>query len=113
MRRVAANRVYINNKEFYNNHIIELFDSYVVNHFPLQSELAMTEWLGGIIMLTNASEVDTSSVYSVEDFYRKAEESDSHTKYLKAYHIYGVDIQSGKFKENSMIVKLTCSSSEF
>lgn len=113
MRRIAANRVYFNNEEFYKNHIIELFGSNVVNHFSLQSELAMTEWLGGIIMLTNASELDTSGLNSVEEFYHRAEKSQSRTKSLKAYHIRGVDMLSGKFLPNSHIEKLECPSSEF
>ena len=51
MRRVAASRVYINEKEFRNNHVVELFEHLVVNHYPLEGELPMTEWLGGTIII--------------------------------------------------------------
>ena len=51
MRRVAASRVFINEKEFHNNHVVELFEHLVVNHYPLEGELPMTEWLGGTIII--------------------------------------------------------------
>ena len=51
MRRVAASKVYINEKEFHNNHVVELFEHLVVNHYPLEGELPMTEWLGGTIII--------------------------------------------------------------
>lgn len=53
MRRVAASRVFINEKEFHNNHVVELFNHLVMNHYPLTEELPMTEWLGGTIILRN------------------------------------------------------------
>lgn len=51
MRRVAASRVFINEKEFHNNHVVELLEHSVVRHYPLREELPMTEWLGGTIII--------------------------------------------------------------
>lgn len=51
MRKVAASRVFINEKEFHNNYIVELFEHHVVNTYPLETELPMTEWLGGTIII--------------------------------------------------------------
>lgn len=51
MRRVAASRVYLNEKEFHTNYVVELFDHLLVNHYPLEGEIAMTEWLGGTIVI--------------------------------------------------------------
>ncbi len=51
MRRVAALRVYINEKEFRTNHVVELYDHLVVNLYPLEGEIPMTEWLGGTIII--------------------------------------------------------------
>lgn len=50
MRRVAASRVFINEKEF-RNHVVELYDHLLVNHYPLEGEIPMTEWLGGTIII--------------------------------------------------------------
>ena len=64
MRRVAASRVYINEKEFHNNHVVELFEHLVVNHYPLEEELPMTEWLGGTIIIRGREAYHTPLVLS-------------------------------------------------
>lgn len=64
MRRVAASRVYINEKEFHNNYVVELLDHLVVNHYPLQGELPMTEWLGGTILIRDRQAFHTPKVLS-------------------------------------------------
>lgn len=51
MRRVASNIVYINDIEFYKNHIVELYNHIMVNHYRLSDELAMTEWFSGTIII--------------------------------------------------------------
>lgn len=67
MRRIAASRVYINEKEFHTNHVVELFEHCVVNHYPLQSELPMTEWLGGTIVILNSKAYHTPKILSPEE----------------------------------------------
>lgn len=64
MRRVAASRVFINEKEFLNNHVVELFNHFVTNHYPLQEELPMTEWLGGTIILRGGEAYHTPLLLS-------------------------------------------------
>ncbi len=51
IRRVAANRIVFSDGTQYTNHVLELCGSRVVNHYPLQGEVAMTEWLGGTIVV--------------------------------------------------------------
>lgn len=63
MRRVAASKVYINEKEF-RNHVVELFDHLVVNHYALEGELPMTEWLGGTIIIRGREAFHTRQVLS-------------------------------------------------
>ena len=63
MRRVAASKVYINEKEF-RNHVVELFDHLLVNHYPLEGELPMTEWLGGTIIIRGREAFHTRQVLS-------------------------------------------------
>ena len=55
MRRVAASIVYINEKEFH-NHVVELLNHQVTNHYPLEGEQPMTEWLGGTIEVRRSEE---------------------------------------------------------
>ena len=67
MRRVAASRVYINEKEFHNNHVVELYEHIVVNHYPLQGERPMTEWLGGTIIIRDRHAFHTPQILSPEE----------------------------------------------
>jgi len=53
MRRVASNIVYVNKIEFYKNHIVELYNNIVINHYALSEELQMTEWFSGTIIIYN------------------------------------------------------------
>ncbi len=64
MRRVAASRVFINEKEFHNNYVVELFEHLVMNHYPLTNELPMTEWLGGTIIIRGKEAYHTQEVLS-------------------------------------------------
>ncbi|MDO5761564.1 MAG: hypothetical protein Q4P12_02770 [Bacteroidales bacterium] len=55
IRKIAASKVYILSDgkpvEEYSNHVIETESGHVIAHYPLVSELAMTEWLGGTIII--------------------------------------------------------------
>ena len=48
LRRVAANYVVMGERRMI-NHIVEIMGSRVVNYYPLEGEIALTEWLGGTI----------------------------------------------------------------
>lgn len=74
MRRVAASRVYFYNKEvnndrkeFHTNHVVELFDHVIVNHYPLKGEIAMTEWLGGSIIISERHAFHTPKTLSIDE----------------------------------------------
>jgi len=101
MRRVAANIVYINDKEFHKNHIVELFDDMVVNHYNLSDELAMTEWLGGVILLTKANNVNLSEVNSIEEFYTLANACEIQDMRMHAYHLNKVLSPTAKFSTDN------------
>lgn len=77
MRRVAASRVYINDKEF-RNHVVELFEHTLVNHYPLQGELPMTEWLGGTIIIRGKEAYHIQKVLSPTELstYHSGSDSD-------------------------------------
>lgn len=51
LRRVAANIVIDKDGHEHKNHVIELYNSHVVNFYPLEGEIPMTEWLGGVIII--------------------------------------------------------------
>lgn len=63
MRRVAASKVFINEIEF-RNHVVELYDHLLVNHYPLEGEIPMTEWLGGTIIIRGREAYHTRKTLS-------------------------------------------------
>ena len=67
MRRVAASRIYFNNKDFRTNHVVELVDHFVVNHYPLKGEIPMAEWLGGTIIICNRRAYHTRQVLTPDE----------------------------------------------
>ncbi|MCM1313045.1 MAG: hypothetical protein NC206_05805 [Bacteroides sp.] len=85
------------------NHIVEIYGSRVVSHYALTSELAMTEWLGGIILLTYAEEIDLDGVRSVDAFFERAEATPHKSRCLKAYHITCADMSQCTLTANSKI----------
>ncbi len=103
MRRVAANIVYMNREVFYKNHVVEIYGNRVVCHYALKSELAMTEWLGGIIVLANTEHADTECVKSMDDFFDRLEAAEDSSGPLRAYHIRNADVNTKILTENSRI----------
>lgn len=98
--------VFMNREEAYTNHIVEIYGRRVVSHYALKSELAMTEWLGGIIVLTyaEAEEVNLKGVQSVDDFFDRVEKTEPHqSRCLKAYHLRSADIATQSLTKNSRI----------
>lgn len=67
MKRIAANIVYINSIEFYKQHIVELYDHIVVNHYPLQEESPMTEWFCGSIIIHEKAAYLIEKVLSLDE----------------------------------------------
>lgn len=56
--------MYINEKEFHTNYVVELFEHLVINHYPLSGELPMTEWLGGTIIIRGKEAYHTPTILS-------------------------------------------------
>ena len=67
MRRVAASRIYFNTNEFRTNYVVELIDHLVVNYYPLQGEIPMTEWLGGTIIMRNRQAYHIRQILSPDE----------------------------------------------
>lgn len=108
MRRVATNRVYFSPTTIYRNHILEIYGEMMINHFKLEDELELTEWLGGIIMITDEKTAHTlveATLYKtftpshINDILQFIYPSDTDEKFnirRTALHISGIDISTGK-----------------
>lgn len=49
LRRIAANTIILPDGTQLHNHVVELLSGRLVNVYPLEGELPLTEWLGGTI----------------------------------------------------------------
>lgn len=106
MRRVAASIVFTDARQRNKNYVVEVYDNIVVNHYPLLDEQPMTEWLGGMIVLTHFLISDLKKVRSVSDFYEEKEKNGklrNRTNKLYAYHISSIDLTSHTFSDKSVV----------
>lgn len=53
MRRVAAHWLYLPDGRKIHLPVVELTGDDVLNYYPIEDELPMTEWLGGIFILSS------------------------------------------------------------
>jgi len=57
MRRIACNYLIVDGKKL-TNQVVELDGERVISYYPLEEELAMTEWVDGTIEVVNLKIVD-------------------------------------------------------
>ncbi|MBQ9362702.1 MAG: hypothetical protein IJT97_04675 [Bacteroidaceae bacterium] len=102
-RRIAANRVYTAPQTHWNNHVVELENGYVTSIYPLNGEQAMTEWLGGIIVVTSLQTTNLNSIRSIDDFYT---DPNGQNNPSVAYHISNIPVQSHEWKGNRPVTRI-------
>lgn len=56
-RRIAASCVVFADGKKYRQHVVELIDSRVANHYALTAELPHTEWYGGTLLVDEGLQV--------------------------------------------------------
>lgn len=56
-RRIAALCVVFADGKKYRQHVVELIDSRVANHYALTAELPHTEWYGGTLLVDEGLQV--------------------------------------------------------
>lgn len=59
MRRIAAHKLYLSDNpgKCINYPVVEIEGDTVVNYYPIEEELPVTEWLGGTFILSPLSEL--------------------------------------------------------
>lgn len=60
MRRVAAHWLYLPDGEKMRLPVVEIEKNVVVNYYPIEDELPVTEWLGSVLVLSSKSKVSFS-----------------------------------------------------
>lgn len=106
MRRVASSKVFFSRDDVKTNHILEVYGEHLVNHYALECELEMTEWLGGIMIVTNVDCVDVEGIHTVDEFFDRLEVADSESARPVVWHISCVDVKNMKLSERSKITRV-------
>lgn len=65
MRRVAAHYLYLSEGEKVHLPVVEVEGNKVVNYYSIENELPVTEWLGGIFILSSISRISISPIDSL------------------------------------------------
>lgn len=60
MRRVAAHWLFLPDGRKIHLPVVEIQGNCILNYYPLEDELPLTEWLGGVLIASPLSVVDTS-----------------------------------------------------
>lgn len=70
MKRYAAHYVYLPDKGYLKQHVVEVEQGVVVKVFPLEGEMENVEWFPGVIILSAEGEAGqyTASLYYPFDF---------------------------------------------
>ena len=100
-RRFACNRLYVG-KKYLSQAIVEINDKgQVESYMPLIQETPATEWIGGVIVLSNDLELSLSK--DLKTFLQTLpEEEDA----IYAWHITHVDFQQETLTPESIIRRL-------
>lgn len=82
MKKRYASHILIINNEFHKNHIVELINHLYSSHYPLTEEQAMTEWIGGTIIIQGDQAYHTPHVLTPTEFSTDYCSRNSHIKRL-------------------------------
>ena len=101
MRKFACNRLYIHNQ--YLSHAVVTMDERgeVESYFPFSEEMSATEWIGGIIVLSDKEDaIQCTSFQNFRDLMTSAK------RMVYAWHISNFDFQQEEFTPQSIIRRL-------
>jgi hypothetical protein len=92
MRKVAACKIYFSSHDYLANQILAIENSRVVSIKELNQEEAMTEWMQGVIVLSNNRHIDTKQITAISDFYPLKIDKD---KDVFAWHVPHIESETG------------------
>ncbi len=94
MRRVGATRIYTSSVNFLHNYILEIDGRCVVGYLPLTHETPMTEWLQGVIVVSDVPGTIAKDFTNISEFFSYGQQPDAP---LHAWHITKMDYATGFF----------------
>lgn len=100
MKRFACHYLYVSADGYYSRYVVEVNDNAeVIRYFPLIEEICATQWIGGVIVLSTAAELQIDKHESFSAFLQKATAETDGPRY--AWHVMGVDLLRKEFNTTS------------
>lgn len=101
-RRYACNRLYLSYNQYISPCVVTIGEEGKVQGYsPLEEETSATEWIGGVIVLSDKSE--NLSISTFAQFFEDTK-SAKHADY--AWHIIYFDFQAAELTPQSIIRRL-------
>lgn len=97
MRRVAAHWLFLPDGGKMHLPVVELEDAVVLNYYPIEEELPLTEWLGGVLVLSPVKELNVEKNSSWEEVLRKLHPFKTLTYPLYCWTVTGIELETGEF----------------
>lgn len=97
MRRVAAHWLYLPDGRRIHYPVVEIEGDSVVNYYPLEDELPVTEWLGGIMILSPLAQLSISPEGTFEDILKKLHPEKKITYPLYCWYVNNIDLETKSF----------------
>lgn len=108
MKRFACHRLYLSTHIRFTRYVVELEDDgKVQSYYPLEEEICGTQWIGGVIVLSERPDLDTVMAREkFKDFLARTSQVNTKAQECYAWHIAEFDISQEEFVPQSRIVRL-------
>ena len=106
MRRVASSKVFFSRNDVKTNHVLEVYDEHLINHYALDCELEMTDWLGGVMIVTHVEDIDAEGIRTIDDFFDRLESAESTSVRPVVWHISCLNVKTMELSDRSKITRV-------
>lgn len=107
MKRFACHHLYVSADGCYYKYVVELEENGTVSkYFPLMEEISVTQWIGGVIVLTTYSGLEIRPHESFACFLKRAIVEMDREEPLYAWHIADFDFIHKDFEGTSKVIRL-------
>lgn len=104
MRKVAACRIYISEKDFLTNRIVEIGCGGIVTKIlPLSNEEAHTEWFTGTLLLSKISALSVHNITNIKEFYTTKPFIVTHSDKICCWYISNLNHMTGEITKPCII----------
>lgn len=103
MRKIACHRIYMKQQIIRTATVITIHDNgTVIGYNPLEEESANTEWIGGVVVISDQPDLRVTDSFKMILEYS----SDISSKPVYAWHINPFDFQREDITDETQIIRL-------